>query len=409
MKKKKYHLKQKYQIILLSILIILVIACFPLIKRKIITKPPITTSKITTVTTTIKKEKKFNLTVVGDLLFENPFYNAINKGYDYNSYFSLVKDYFTGDDLSIGNMEVVIGNSNMDTTSYEYNFCAPEYIGNLVNTLGFEVLSTANNHAYDRGITGLNSSLDFFRNKTHILTVGTYKTKEERETNHIITINSVKFGFLSYTYRTNNIVPEEYQDLIAFYRDPNSSYVSENSKARIKQEVDKLKQEADVIIVIMHWGYEFQFEPNSEQLEMANFLNSLGVDIIVGSHSHNMQPVEIIGDTKKTLVFYSLGNFVSADPDLDRTSPGNETFDNAYQIGLLGQINLEYYNHNITFKKVKMTPIINYFDKDINNFKLIPLALYDENYEKNHYRYSLGLNNSFITSTFNNVIKSEYH
>ena len=99
----------------------------------------------------------------------------------------------------------------------------------------------------------------------------------------------------------------------------------------------------------MHWGNEFTFTPNNEQKEMAKFLNELGVDIIVGSHSHNIQPIEVIGEDHKTLVYYSLGNFVSSDDDIARTKEGIETFDNAYQVGLLSTLNVIKENDNIYF------------------------------------------------------------
>ena len=159
----------------------------------------------------------------------------------------------------------------------------------------------------------------------------------------------------------------------------------------------------------MHWGTEFTFYPNDEQKEMANYLNSLGVDIIVGSHSHSIQPIKIIGEDKKTLVYYSLGNFVSADDDIARTPKGQETFDNAYQFGLLSKISLKIdKDNNIEFDNIKTEPIINYFDKNMKNFELIPLSEYNETYELNHYRYNLGLTKDFINKTFNNVIDENF-
>jgi poly-gamma-glutamate capsule biosynthesis protein CapA/YwtB (metallophosphatase superfamily) len=403
-------MKKKNIIVLVILIIILIFSIYKSVfivksKNKVITT---TTNKKIEATTKKQTNKIVNVSVVGDFLFENPFYNAVNNGYDYNNYFTLVKDYFKKDDLSIGNMEVVIGSDKMDTTSGEFNFCAPEYVGKLVSSLDLQVLSTANNHANDRGLEGINSSIDFFKNNTNILTVGTYKSLEERNQNHILTINNVKIGFLAYTYRTNKNVNSSYQDLISFYRDPNSTNISEESKNKIKEDVERLKGNADAIIVIMHWGTEYTFTPNDEQKEMANYLNSLGVDIIVGSHPHTMQPIEIIGNEHKTLVFYSLGNFVSADTDIGRTV-NDETFDNSYQIGLLGTFTLILdQNNNLTFDNIHTKPIINYFDKNVTNFKLIPFEEYTSDYETSHYRYSYGLTKEFIQNTFNNIIDKKY-
>jgi poly-gamma-glutamate synthesis protein (capsule biosynthesis protein) len=156
----------------------------------------------------------------------------------------------------------------------------------------------------------------------------------------------------------------------------------------------------------MHWGTEFTFVPNNEQKELAKYLSDLGVNIVVGSHSHSIQPIEMIGNT---LVYYSLGNFVSADDDIARTPKGQETFDNAYQFGLLSKIKLELDNdNNITFKDIKAEPIINYFDSSMKNFELVPFSDYTTKYEQNHYRYSLGLTHDFINKTFNDVIEEKY-
>lgn len=357
----------------------------------------------------IKNNKKTaKLTLVGDLLFEQPFYDAVNNGDDKNEYFSLVKNYFLNDDLSIGNMEVVIGNDTLKPNGTGYNFCAPEYIGHLVNTIDFEVLGTANNHSYDRGSAGIHSTLDFFKNNTDIMTVGTYKNDEERNNLKVLNINDIKFGFLAYTYGTNQKASSDDVNLIGYYKDPATKTLTSEYKNKIKQEVEKLKKQSDVVIVLMHWGKEFTYEINKEQQELAYYLNSLGVDIIVGSHSHNIQPIDIIGENHQTLVYYSLGNFVSADDDVARTKKGYEEFDNAYQVGLLSTLEVVLENDEIKFENIDTDLVINYFDINMRNFKLIPFSLYNENYEKTHLRYSKGLTKEFINNTYINVIDDTY-
>lgn len=408
---KKRRLKKKVKICLFFFVVILVIGITSIgviyildsdSEDKLLEKSTTTTST----TKVVESKSTAKLTLVGDLLFEQPFYDAIDKkGYDESKYFGLIKHYFEEDDLSIGNMEVVIGNDDLKSSGTGYNFCAPESIGDLVSTLDFEVLSTANNHSYDRGIDGINSTIDYFKNKTDILTVGTYKSKEERNKNHILEINNIKFGFLSYTLGTNQKVPSEYRDLIGLYRDPDTKQITEEYKTLMKDEISNLKRDVDVVIVLIHWGKEFTNSANNEQKTMAKFLNEQGVDIVVGSHSHSIQPIEWVGDEHKTLVYYSLGNFVSADDDISRTG---EKFDNAYQFGLLSQLEVIKDNGKITISNVKSEAIINYFDTDMNNFKLIPLSKYTSTYENTHYRYQYNFNKQFVTDMFNNVIKEEF-
>ncbi len=352
-----------------------------------------------------KKENKAKLTLVGDFLFEQPFYDAKDAGDDINNYFKNVKQYFKDDDLSIGNMEVVIGNDDLKVSGTGFNFCAPSYIGDLVNTLDLQVLSTTNNHTFDRGIEGIKSTLNYFKNNTNIMTVGTYESVEDREKDRILDINGIKFGFLAYSYGTNITIPKEYRNLVGLFKNPDSKTITDNEKDTIKKEVSNLRSEVDVLIVIMHWGIEFTYSPNQEQKDMAKMLNELGVDIIMGSHSHSIEPIERIGDEHKTLVYYSMGNFVSADDDISRTG---EEFDNAYQVGLLSTLNVTKEENNITIDNIKTEPIINYYDNNLRNFELIPLSSYTEEKETSHYRYKYNFNRNFIEKMYKDVIPEDF-
>ena len=340
------------------------------------------------------------------MLFETAYYKAINHEEDKNFYFHAVRDYFLEDDLSIGNMEVVIGNDALEVNGGDnYSFCAPSWVGDLVASLDFEVLSTANNHAFDEGIECIYSTIDYFKNHSDILTVGTFKTPEETEKLHILNINGIKFGFLAYTMGTNKKIDLPHEYMVSLYKNSASPEVTDSDKERMQNQIEVLKKEVDVTILLMHWGQEYTFMPNQTQKDLAHFFNSLGVDIIVGNHSHNIQPIEWIGDKHKTLVYYSLGNFVSADGDIPRT---NNTFNNAYQMGLLSQLNITKKNNEITISDITTELIINYYDKDLRNFKLIPYHLYTPNYETSHYRYQQGFDRKFILDTYHQVIPKEF-
>ena len=399
--KKKLKLKKKFRIILLLIILIVIVVLIIPKNNKEETKEKVKTTQVV--------NNSITLTMVGDLLFESPFYKAIENGYDENIYFEEVNNtYFKKDDITIANMEVPIGNDSLKVSGDGYSFCAPKSIGELVAKQSFEVLATANNHLYDRGIEGLKSTLDFFNKNTKIKTVGTYTSETDRKNYRIIEKNNIKVGFLAYTYGTNQRIDNEYRSIVGRYTDYDTKKISESSKAIIKEEVEAIKKKSDIVIVIMHWGNEFTYEPNSEQKEMAAYLNELGVDIIMGSHSHCIQPMEWIEKENKTLVIYSLGNFVSADNDLDRTAPGNETFDNAYQFGLLVNLKITKDKNNIKYDYVKTNIVVNYYDTKENNFKLVPLDKYTDELEKTHYRYSKGLTKDFINNTYTKVINEQF-
>ena len=360
--------------------------------------------KETTDSVAQQQTREVKLTFVGDFLFEAPFFSAVDNGFDKDTYFKFVKKYFEDDDLSVGNMEVVIGNDQMKVSGDNYNFCAPHYIGELVASIDMQVLSTANNHTFDRGIEGINSTLDFF-DSTDIVTVGTYRSQQDRETPRIVEKNGIKFGFLAYTLSTNQIVPQQYRNLVGLYRNPETRKVTDEYKTLIAKEMSALRPEVGVLIVMMHWGTEFTFEPNSEQKEMAKFLNEHGADIVYGSHSHSVQPVEFIGNEHKTLVYYSLGNFASQDDDIARTPKGQETFDNAYQVGLLSQFKVSLDNGKVEISGLTNHLIVNHLNYDMKKFVLVPFEQYDEFYEKTHYRYNLGFNREFVNGLYEVVNK----
>lgn len=346
-----------------------------------------------------------NLTLVGDFLFEQPYYDSITKGDDPSRYFQNMKSYFLDDDLSIGNMEVVIGNDNLRPSGTGFNFCAPEYIGDLMSTIDLEVLGTANNHSYDRGIEGVKSTLNYFKNKTDIMTVGTFLDEDDINKDRILEINGLKFGFLAYTYGTNQTPSVEDSKYINYFKNPFTKTITPEYSEKLTNEVTNLRNKVDVLIVLMHWGIEFTHTPNAEQKELAQKLNELGVDIVLGSHSHSIEPIEWLGDTHKTLVYYSLGNFVSADDDVSRAG---EDFDNAYQAGLLSKLQITKNENGISINNVKTELIVNYYDQNMRNFELVPLKMYNENYEKTHYRYSYNFNRQFLENMYNQVIPAEF-
>ena len=165
----------------------------------------------------------------------------------------------------------------------------------------------------------------------------------------------------------------------------------------------ELRKECDVLIAIMHWGQEFHFEEREvDQRALARLLNDEKVDIVLGSHSHCMQPVKWYTNDEgyKTLVFYSMGNFTSSDYSLDgRAGPD---YIKAYQIALLANIDLELDKDNkVIFNSIRTEPIINYFNTNKRDFKMIPLSMYTDEYENNHYMYNTGLNKTFINDLYN--------
>lgn len=351
-----------------------------------------------------KEKNSAELTIVGDFLYEEPYYDALRHGEDNGLYFSRVKKFFSDDDLSIGNMEVVITDGNMELSGVGYSFCAPTFVGDQVIDLDMEVMSTANNHSNDRGLAGRISTYNYFKDNSDILPVGTYD--ENRDvTQNVVLKNGIKFGFLSYTYGTNVVVSKDLRYSLGLYRDPDTGTITDEYKELIKNEVNALRDSVDVLIVMVHWGNEFTFTPNYEQESLANYFNELGVDIVIGNHSHCMQPIKWIHGEHDTLVYYSLGNFVSADHIVDRTG---ETFTNAYQLGLLSKLTVNKVDGVVSIDNIRSIPIVDYYDTNLRNFILIPFDEYSSDYEESHYLYKNNFNRNFISNTYESVIDAEF-
>lgn len=395
-------MKSKFEIIVLSFAIVVlgIVLFFNYYDFDIVSDEPVPE----VIETPAPVKKSAEVTIVGDFLYEEPYYESLRNGDSKDLYFSRVKKYFSDDDLSIGNMEVVITDGTMELSGVGYSFCAPTFVGDQVIDLDMEVMSTANNHSNDRGLAGRVSTYNYFKDNSDILTVGTYDDARD-VTKNIIEKNDIKFGFLSYTYATNVAVSRDLRYSLGLYRDPDTGTITDEYKELIKNEVNTLRDKVDVLIVMIHWGDEFTFTPNSEQEMLANYFNELGVDIVIGNHSHCMQPIKWIHGDHDTLVYYSLGNFVSADHIVDRTG---ETFTNAYQLGLLSKLTVNKVDGVVSIDDIRTLPIVDYYDTNLRNFILIPYNEYSSDYETSHYLYNNNFNRNFISNTYESVIDSEF-
>lgn len=262
---------------------------------------------------TVTEERQLSLVAVGDALIHGAVYvdaNTYQKGsdgyyqYDFTKMFASIKDIIAPYDLKFYNQETVIGGKNLGLSHYP-RFNSPDEIGlDLVKT-GFNVVNLASNHTLDKGEAGATYSAQFWEQQEGVYAVGSYTSQEKRDAVRIEEKNGIQYTILSYTYGTNGIpVPAGKEYLINLY-----------SEEQAKKDIEQVRDQVDLLIVSMHWGTEYQNEPNEEQRRQANYLSSLGVDVIIGHHPHVIQPVEFVGDT---LVIYSLGNFISAQDTINK-------------------------------------------------------------------------------------------
>lgn len=251
-----------------------------------------------------------DLVAVGDIMMHSPqltgAYDPETGTYSFASYFPEVRDRLAGDWV-FANLETPIAGEDLNGFSGYPMFNAPEALADALRDAGFNVVSTANNHSMDRREQGVLRTLENVRSRG-IATVGTYASAEEAEQVLIIEKNGIRMAFLAYTYGTNGIpVPKDKPYLVNLI-----------DEERIVADLAKASQAgADLVTVSMHFGNEYEYEPNEEQKRLAKRLIEAGADIVLGSHPHVVQPYEWVetigadGTPRKGLVMYSLGNFIS--------------------------------------------------------------------------------------------------
>lgn len=315
------------------------------------------------------EKSSVSLIMVGDCLIHGSIYDDAKENGRYNFYkmVDLVKPKIKEYDLAFYNQESILGGTALGLSSYP-TFNSPQEVGDAFIDMGFNLVSLANNHTLDRGKKAIQSSLAYWKSKEGIMTAGSYESEEDRTTPRIMEKNGIKYALLSYTTTTNGIpVPKDASYLVDVYE-----------KNKVKEDIERLKGKADLIMVAMHWGEEYTHVPNSSQKEIAQYLTSLGVNIVIGHHPHVIQPVEFIGDT---MVIYSLGNFISSQYGTEKLT------------GLEMSVNIEKIVFNdlvsLSLKNPKASLVYTYSVKNRyrHSYRLYPYEMLNDNILKGYKSY----------------------
>ena len=325
--------------------------------------------------TEIKKEpeiktSKLSLIMVGDALLHSSLYrDGYNNGtYNFTSQLELIKPIVQNYDLAFYNQESILGGTELGLSDYP-TFNSPKEFGDAMIDAGFNLVSLANNHTLDRGEKAVISSCNYWKTKD-VLTAGSYTSNEEANEIKIKEKNGIKYTLLAYTYGTNGIpVPQGKDYLVNIYSDE-----------KVKNDIEKVRDKVDVLLVSMHWGNEYQTEPTAEQKRQAEYLSSLGVDIIIGTHPHIIEPITYINDT---LVIYSLGNFISAQST-------NNDYNTMVELMTSVDIIKEEKEGQTTIKLENLNNelLYNYYHKGSRwtNFKVVPFSRMNETYNSDYQR-----------------------
>lgn len=244
---------------------------------------------------------KISMLATGDALIHNAIFWEYSVGgrnsgvYNFDGALDYVRDIVSNYDVAYYNQETPFAGGQAD--GYP-TFSTPSEFGDAMLKAGFNMVSLATNHTMDKGENGVLNFYNYFKDKDGVVYNGIADSEESRNNFIIGEKNNITYTMLSYTTSTNGIpVPSGKDYLVNVY-----------DAEQVKQDIEAVRDKVDILIVAMHWGVEYASEPNSSQIEIANYLADLGVDIIIGCHPHVLQPITMIDDT---VVMYSLGNFIS--------------------------------------------------------------------------------------------------
>lgn len=285
---------------------------------------------------------------VGDILIHNTVYMAAfdpqTNSYDFKSQYKYVKPYLEDADITIANLETTLAGQDRGYSGYP-EFNSPDSIIDALEYSGVDILTSANNHRMDKGINGFYRTIEVVRNKG--LDIIGVKALEEEKTYVIKDVKGVKVAFLNFGYSNpladgslsinGLILPKDMVNLM-------DAFDSEDLDASVEMMGNRIKEAradgAQVIVVCLHWGDEYQRLPNLFQQKVAEGLVKLGVDMIFGGHPHVLQPAIYLpapyGGGVPVPVFYSQGNFIS--------DQRKETVDDIYtEQGIIAKVTIRVY------------------------------------------------------------------
>jgi poly-gamma-glutamate synthesis protein (capsule biosynthesis protein) len=309
--------------------------------------------------------KSVRIGAFGDMLIHSRVYNdaKVEGGYDFTPMVEGVMPYLDRYELLTANQETMIGGVRHGLSTYP-QFNSPKEVGDALKNMGVDLVTLANNHTLDRGEAVIQSALAHW-DQLEIPYVGSYKDEADEDKLRVIEKNGIRFAFLGYTYGTNGIpVPSGKEHLVSLI-----------DEERMLRDVEAAREQADVVVMHLHFGQEYQRTPNDEQQRLAKRMIDHGVDIIFGHHPHVLQPAEWLEreDGTRGFVIYSLGNFLSGQDELYS------------QIGGIVNVTVEKTGDNIQLKKPEMLLTYVHFNQTVpRQYRVHPLADVTDELLSNH-------------------------
>lgn len=249
-----------------------------------------------------RQKTEVSFAAFGDVVVHEPIYRyGLKHREDFSFLFENVTELIRTKDVAVINLETPLTENPALYSSYP-RFGTPAMVGEAIIDAGFDVVTCATNHAMDQGKAGILYTKELFE-KDGVLCLGIHDGETQKKTYEVIVRNGIRFALLNYTYGTNGIpLPE-----------PEMVSLLDNEE-RIAGEIRQAKEEADMVMVFVHWGTEYENLPDELQKKWTGLFLENDVDVVIGTHPHAIQPYEMLTDDSghRMLIYYSLGDYISA-------------------------------------------------------------------------------------------------
>lgn len=316
---------------------------------------------------------KVTFTAVGDTIAHKQIYTygAMYENNNYDFLYDNVKEKISDADLSAVVQETPfaedkdIYNATEDdikSTSQESKikdqinrlyseyprFASPQGIASSQEAAGFDIIACATNHMMDQGIEGIDRTYYAYKDDTNVIGI-LPSDRQESENYIVISKNGITIALFDYTYGINDLgIPSGYSNCINILSDED----------KVKKDLETARQEADAVIVFVHWGEEYKSDITDYQKKWTDIFYESGVNVVIGSHPHVLEPYELIQREggQQMLVYYSLGNFVSGQNEIERILGGMATFTISKTVTQDGM--------TITLTDYELEPIVTHQEKE---------------------------------------------
>jgi poly-gamma-glutamate synthesis protein (capsule biosynthesis protein) len=333
--------------------------------------------------------KTVNLIAVGDDLIHTSVYKACKtkKGYNFNGIFKNIKSDVQAADLAVINQETILVDRNY--SGYP-SFGSPKAVADAIAKTGFNVVTHATNHTLDRGTSAITGTLKYWKKKyPDINVLGIHNSKKDASKITVVNKNGIKIAMLNYTYGLNG------------YRLPSGKgymidTLTTQNKKKIKNDIKKAKKKSDFVIVFAHFGTEYRYTADASQNSWTTFFLNNGVDLLIGTHPHVLEPYKMLKNKSghKMLVYYSLGNFVSAQNRVPRL------------LGGMAKVTIVKDEKGTRIQNYSMDPLVTHISSGSKSYTVYKLKDYTESLAKSNYIHHLSPQETFTVKRLKKLYKN---